>query len=284
MMIIDLPLDGGGAVRAGVIGSCRVYAPLGALARRGRARGRFLAGGMFSYTAAEAIQELAFARRGLAIPDRFAPLALNRARVGDLPARLAGLIDSCDVYLVEISTLDHFACGDFCFNYPSIATRVVRGAGPGAMAWFRRLSHTPSPPAIVAAALASMRAAGKVPDDATREILASLIRVRTEPQGLDAQVARIVDTRDRRWIFQPLFGLPERADGGDRARTALRGHVAGAGAAPRAEFFDVTPLIARAGQAAALDGGGVNVVHFAPAFLPTVGDALRDLLTGASAS
>jgi hypothetical protein len=285
MVIIDLPLDGGGAVRAGLIGSCRVLTPFGMLGGRSSAKSRFAAMGVCTYTAAEAIQELGYSRRLLNIPDRFAPLVLNRASTDDLPNRLARLIDSCDVFLVEISTLDYLACGDFCFNYQTIASKFVRRAGPEVMAWFRQLSTTPSPPTVVAAALASMRDSGKVPDAATEEILTSLIRVQTTPEDLEEQVARIIFARDRRWIFQPLFDLPVRPEGrGDPKRSALRDQVARAAAAAGAEYFDLTALVARVGRENALKGDGVDPCHYALDFLPTVRDALRDVLTGVSAS
>jgi hypothetical protein len=284
MMIIDLPIEGGGAVRAGVVGSCRVYRPLGALARGKRAKRRFLADGVFSYTAPEAIQEFAYSRGQRLIPDRFAPLVLNLPSAGHLPSELPALIDSCQVYLVEISTLDHFACGDLCFNYPSIANRLVRGAGPGMMAWFRQLSEYPSSSAIVASALDSSRASGKAADAIVEEMLTSMIRVRTRPEALVEQFARTAFARDKRWIFQPLFCLPDRPRESDPKRAALRDHVADAATAAGMEFFDLTPLVAQTGRAAALDGGGVSEIHFAPDFLPIVGEALRDVLIGVSAS
>jgi hypothetical protein len=280
MMIIDLPLAAGGVIRAGAVGSCRLYGPLGLLTRRARATGRFLAGGVFAYTAAEVLQEFAYSLRRRPIPDRFAPLVLNRPSTDDLPAELPALIDSCHVHLVEISTMDYFAFGDLCFNYPSIANRLVRGAGPGMMAWFRQLSESPSPPDVVARALDSLRASGKPADAVVEEMLASMIRVRTTPEGLIEQVARTVFARDRRWIFQPLFGIPDDPRAGDRKRGALRDHVARAANSAGVEFFDLTPLVSQAGRATALDGDGVSDLHFAPDFMPVVADALHALLTG----
>jgi hypothetical protein len=104
--------------------------------------------------------------------------------------------------------------------------------------------------------------------------------VRTRPEALGDQLARVMFAPDRRWIFQPLFDLPDR---GDPKRAALRDHVTAAAAAAGAEIFDPTRLVAQAGRAVALDGGGVDAFHFAPGFLPTVGAALRDTLVGASA-
>ena len=284
MMIIDLPLDGGGAVRAGVIGSCRVYVPLGALARRGATTLRFHIKTVFSYTAAEAIQELAYSRGQLAVPDRLAPLVLNSPNADRLTDELVTLVETCQVFLVEISAWDYFVCGDLCFNYPSLANRFVRGAGPAVLAWFRQLSVNPSPPALVAAALDSLRANGKTADAVAEELLTSMVRLRPDAETFDRQVARTIFDPDRRWIFHPLFALPEGPQSGDKSREALRTHVAGAAARAGAELFDLSPLVAQAGRAAALEGGGIDAFHFAPAFLPTVGQALRDLLVGAPAA
>ena len=147
------------------------------------------------------------------------------------------------------------------------------------MAWFRQLSATPSPPAVVTAALDSLRASGRPADSVTEEMLSSMVRLRSNAETLDEQVARIMFAHDRRWILQPLFALPE---GGDAKRGALRDHVARAAALAGAEFSDLTPLVARVGRATALDGGGVDAFHFAPEFLPTVGAALHDILLGAA--
>jgi hypothetical protein len=283
MMIIDAPGDNGGTVRAAVTGSCRVYAPLNTLAGRAMARTVFTSRAVFSYSAAEAIQEFAYGRGLLAIPDRFAPLLLNRARAADLPPRLPRLVDSCQVCLVEISSLDHLECAGLCFNDLAIVNRLVRGWGPARLAWFRQLSSSPSPPGIVAAALDAMATGDRARVDVDEELLTCMTRERATPTELDEQVARIMFARDRRWIFQPLFGLPDRTDAADPKRTALRGHVGRAAEKAGAEFYDVSPLIARAGRDTALDGGGVDAFHFAPDFLPTVGDALRDILTRAPA-
>ena len=283
MIIVDLARDDGGIVRAGVIGSCRVYAPLRSLVERGKAKSRYFTPGVFSYSIGEAEQELAYSRGLRAVPDRYAPLLLNRASAAELPDRLPGLIEGCEVFVIEISAMDHFACAGLCFNDLTVANGFVRGSGPGVLAWFRQLSSTPSPSPVLEAALQSMLASGKTPDALTEEVLALMTRVSTTPRSLAEGVARIVSDRGKRWIFTPLFDLSDRLEERDPARSALREALEAAAAQAGVEVFDPTPFVARAGRAAALDGDGADAYHYSADFLPVIGDALRTVMTGTKA-
>jgi hypothetical protein len=82
----------------------------------------------------------------------------------------------------------------------------------------------------------------------------------------------------RRWIFVPHFNISEDPAHQIAKRAVLRDLLARDAAALGCEFYDPTPIVARADRASALEGGGADTYHYAPAFLPIVGEGLYEAI------
>jgi hypothetical protein len=276
MLVIDFARPDGRTERVGVVGSCRVHDPLKEIVRSGRGVFRWSAYNTFTHTPAEAAQHLAFCRGQLEIPEPFAPYILRQDKVPILDGRLPGLVESCTTFVVEMSGLDYLRCGHYVFNQDYFSQRFVRGAGLGVLEWQRKLSQAAPSVDRVRAAMTSLAVSGRPVGVATQEILASLRSIPMTSDTYRAELANMIHAPSKRWIFVPHFNVSEDPTQQIARRTVLCDILRRDSVALGHDFYDPTPLVARAERANALQGDGVDSYHYAQSFLATAGDGLYD--------
>jgi len=274
MLIIDFARPNGKTERVGVVGSCRVHDPLKAAARDGRGAFLWSAYNTFTHTPPETEQHIAFCRGRLEIPDPFGPYILRQEKIPILLDRLPELVESCMTFMVEMSSVDVLRCGYYCFNQDYFSQMFVRGAGMGLLNWYRALSGRPVSPELIQGARDALMEKGKPITVSTEEILAATVTTPLSPEAFGEALDRVVFDSSRRWIFVPHFNISDRPDEQIAKRVVLRDILKGYAKAKGFEFYDPTPLVAKAGKAAALEGEGADSFHYAPAFQPIVGEAL----------
>ena len=278
MLIIDFARPDGPAERVGVVGSCRVHDPLKEVARSGRGVFMWSAFNSFTHTPAETVQHIAFCRGRLEIPEPFGPYILRQDKIPFLDDRLPSLVESCTTFMVEMSGMEYLRCGHYTFNQDYFSQQFVRGGGLGVLDWHRHLSAAPPAPEKARAAMASLAAAGRRPGVASEEILTTLRNLTLTADTYKAELGQVIFDASRRWIFVPHFNVSEDPAVQIAKRAALRDVLARDAAALGCEFYDPTPIVARAGRKAALEGGGVDTYHYAPAFMPVIGQALYEVI------
>jgi hypothetical protein len=278
MLIIDFARPDGGTERTGVLGSCRVHDPLKEVARSGRGAFKWSAFNSFTHTPAEAVQHLAFCRGRLEIPEPFAPYILRQDKLPVLDDRLPNLVESCTTFMVEMSGLDYLRCGHYIFNQDYFSQQFVRGAGLRVLDWHRSLSAVSPAVEKARAAMASLAQSGRRPGVAAEEILFTLRSIPLTSQTFRAELSQVIFQPARRWIFVPHFNISEDPAHQIAKRAVLRDLLARDAAALGCEFYDPTPIVARADRASALEGGGADTYHYAPAFLPIVGEGLYEAI------
>ncbi len=278
MLIIDFARPDGPPERVGVIGSCRVHDPLKEIARSGRGVFLWSAFNSFTHTPAEAAQHIAFCRKRLEIPEPFAPYILRQDKVPVLDGRLPNLVESCTTFMVEMSGLNYLRCGHYIFNQDYFSQQFVRGSGPGVLDWHRNLSAAPPAPEKARAAMASLAESGKAPGIAAEEIVFTLRNLPLSPETFRAELSKVVFEPSRRWIFVPHFNVSEDPAEQIAKRVVLRDLLRRDAAALGCDFYDPTPIVARAGRAAALEGDGVDTYHYAPSFMPVAGEGLYEAI------
>ncbi|MGI9170065.1 MAG: hypothetical protein ACR2FH_07825 [Caulobacteraceae bacterium] len=276
MLIIDFARPDGQDERVGVIGSCRVHDPLKEIVRSGRGVFKWSAFNTFTHTPAEAAQHIAFCRGVLEIPDPFAPYILRQDKSPVLEERLPNLVASCSSFMVEMSGLEYLRCGFYTFNQDYFSQQFVRGAGLGVLDWHRRLCAEPPSPESVCAALACLRQSGRRVGVATQEILASLRNISLTAETFQTELAGAVFDPSKRWIFVPHFNVSEAPGEQIARRAVLSDLLKRACAALGHDFYDPTPRVARAGRQSALEGGGIDTFHYAPAFMAEAGEGLYE--------
>ncbi len=278
MLIIDFARSDGPAERVGVIGSCRVHDPLKEVARSGRGAFLWSAFNSFTHTPAEAVQHIAFCCGRLEIPEPFAPYILRQDKLPILDDRLPNLVESCTTFMVEMSSLAYLRCGYYTFNQDYFSRQFVRGSGLDVLDWHRNLSAAAPAPEKARAALASLAEGGKRPGVAAEEIVFTLRSLPLNPDTFKAELGKVVFDPSRRWIFVPHFNVSEDPAEQIAKRVVLRDLLKRDAAALGCDFYDPTPIVARAGRAVALEGGGVDTYHYAPSFMPIVGEGLYEAI------
>jgi hypothetical protein len=278
MLIADLTKRDGGTLRLGVVGSCRVHDPIKAQVRSGRGTFQWSAHNAFTHCPPEAIQHIAFCRDRLDIPRGFAPYILRQEAVPVLDNRLPELVETCDVFLVEMSSVDYLKCGRWYFNQDYFSQQFVRGGGLGVLNWFRNIGEAAPGEALVAEARASLEAAGRPVTASMEEILRTLRKNDLTQPDFTTGLTEVAYDRSRRWIFAPIFNVdglsPLMAERRAELARTLKTSVEALGF----DYFDPTPIVAGAGRPKALDGGGADHFHYAPDFLEEMGAAYLDVI------
>ncbi len=274
MLIIDFARPDGGSERVGVVGSCRIHDPLKEIVRSGRGVFLWSAFNSFTHTPAEAAQHIAFCRGRLEIPDPFGPYILRQDKMPILDDRLPALAESCNTFMVEMSGMEYLRCGHYIFNQDYFSQRFVRGAGLPVLEWHRRLSADAPSAEKVGSAMASLAQSGRSPSVAAEEILSTLRSIPLTSETFKAELETVVFASAKRWIFVPHFNVSEEPAGAIAKRIVLRDLLRRDASALGCGFYDPTPLVASAGRAAALEGGGVDTYHYAPLFMPVAGEGL----------
>ncbi|MEO8927814.1 MAG: hypothetical protein ABI306_11700 [Caulobacteraceae bacterium] len=278
MLIIDFTRPGGPTERVGVVGSCRVHDPLKEVARSGRGVFMWSAFNSFTHTPAEAAQHIAFCRGRLEIPEPFGPYILRQDKIPILADRLPKLVESCTTFMVEMSGLDYLRCGHYTFNQDYFSQQFVRGSGLDVLDWHRHLAAATPSPERARAAMASMVQNGKRPGVAAEEILFTLRSIPLTSETFERDLSQVVFDASKRWIFVPHFNVSEDPGEQIAKRVILRDLLKRDAAALGCDFYDPTPVVARAGRAAALEGGGVDTYHYAPPFMPVAGEGLYEAI------
>jgi hypothetical protein len=284
MLIIDFAPPDGRTERVGVVGSCRVHDPLKEVVRSGRGVFRWSAFNAFTHTPAEAGQHIAFCRGVLEIPEPFAPYILRQDKVPILDGRLADLVESCTTFMVEMSGLEYLRCGHYVFNQDYFSQQFVRGSGMAVLDWQRSLSLTAPTAERVRAAMTSMAECGKPAGVATEEILCSLRSIPLTSDTYRPELAKMVHDASKRWIFVPHFNVSEEPGQQIAKRVVLRDLLKRDAEALGHDFYDPTPMVARAERAKALQGDGADTYHYSQDFLATAGEGLYEKIMEKSAS
>lgn len=274
MLIVDVRLSSGGTERVGVVGSCRLLAPMQAAMRAKLCRSFKHICRSYAYTASEARQHFAICRGELAVPHSIARYVLGELNPTPFSSDWADAVESCDTFLVEISSLEDFLNEQFIFNILGIFFHLVKNTGPEMLKWCRELSSKPSGLAAIATVEESLKSRGVEVIPAIHDIICSLRKSVMDEGSFGEALQAVVFDLAKRWIFVPVFDVSEDPTFSIPARAALRNVLQRETAAHGYEFFDPTPIIAKAGRLAALDGEGVQPIHYARSFEPIIGEAL----------
>jgi hypothetical protein len=223
---------------------------------------------------------LRVARGEIAVPPPLAPYVLGLAHPVPLRRDTRALIESADVFVIEISILQDLRGPGFRFSHNFLHDQFMRGGGLGMLEWYRAVSDTPVAETIVEKAAASMREAGREVNDWHFRVLRETVSFKMSPADLTQAVKSLTDAIARPCLLVPIFTLPDAAEAHVRDRLAIRDLVQEVATDLKHGFFDSMPVIVREGRRAALAGDGVDVFHYAKSFLSVIGAELLDAAFG----
>ncbi len=262
------------------MGTCRVEQPLLALCGDGAVT-QAASGIRRSHTLHDALQFLEILNGAGVISDLALPYVFSHARMPRPDALRRAIEDGIDVFLIEVSSANQFFLGDTPIVETLVESDLVRRHGAILLGWYRQICrHGAADEACVRATLDGLREAGhqlEGAEDLLRGIRLRRLAVDDLCDCLRAMIARW----GGRWLVVSPFAIP--GDDGTlmRERRDLSATLAEAADRCGALFFDPSHLIGRYGRDVALAGKGVY--HWAPPFMPMVGEALVGEIRAAAA-
>jgi len=283
MIIVDLPPgEGAPALRVGVLGTCRVRDTLSAL--NGSGELRVCEQGLeATHTASEARQALDFVTGKLHIPDDLSLYIFERKHTPS-PDALGRLVaGGVDVFVLEISDNLLFSYNGLHLQQNFVTRGLVQPHKGALLTWYRELArHGAARDDTVETALEALRAGGFRSDEAMADLLRGVRMRRQDSEEIAEAVGAMMTAGGGRWLVVSHFE-PEDDGAVARKRRALNAELSEMAARFGADFYNPTAMIEAHGRATALDGGGVSLYEYNPAFYPTVGRALIGVTRGAIA-
>lgn len=119
---------------------------------------------------------------------------------------------------------------------------------------------------------------GKDVDAYTMSILSGTRLVEIDEFKFARNISEIVFDRSKRWIFLPHVNLSDRPSEQIFERTQLKNMLSTEARKNHCEFFDPTSVVIQSGRSKALDAKGADFHHYAPAFLPIMGEAIYQII------
>ena len=279
MLIVDIPRSEGSdkLLRIGVIGSCRardlfyeaykldpkppesIGAPECSLVWY-----RFSA---FTHSILQALQYQRFVSGRLEIPAELQPFLLFYSVTPAVQKRLstltAQLINSIDLYVVELSTLSDFSVGQYSFNSSYAETNLVRAGGKPLLKWWRSAANPENDhQAIVQETLNALPSKNIQDTEVMRSVIA---KGKWHTQSLDesaASLCLLMNELGKPIVIVPACNTP---DAPSENREKLIDNLEKLSVQEGCHFFDPTLVIADAGQINALKGG-VDTMHYEQGF------------------
>lgn len=275
MVVCELPATREGpALRALVLGSCRVRNPMFTLRNQGLLRIQAELPTP-THTAEEAMQALTIVMGDTDTPAFLDPYIFespsrpNFDRVRDYMNR------GIDVFMLEVSDFRQFSFQGICLNQNFVTRHLVQPYRGALLEWYRQISwERPGREETVDRAIANLQAAGYPYEG---EIVDLLRHVRLEPTPEEQIRHTLVALSSRmggRWVIVGPFAIPGDEGAVMTRRRGFNAVLAEAARSAGALFFDPSQLLVEYGPATALAGGGADVYEYSEAFYPTLGRAL----------
>ena len=279
MVIFETPSkqDNGGP-RIAVFGSCRLRHPVSRLHDDGDIR--ICNWGLKEvHSILEVKQSLDFVRGARTIDDRLSDYVFETPYVPDVSALASSLRDGVDVFLIEVSDSKQFCFDDVIFQQNFFARQFVRRHGELMLPWFRSMTRGQAPDeAVVAEILSRLPAEVDERDALAGDILRRMRLTRSgEEEVLDTLKAMIASVGGR-WIVFGAVTMENAPQAMMRDRRTLNENLKSACEQTGALFYDPAELIAEHGKETVMDAGGANLYEWSPAFYPTVGRKLLELI------
>jgi hypothetical protein len=279
MIIFEVPSNGGqGGIRVASLGSCRVRAPISALADRGDLRicEKNL---VRTHTAAEALQEIDLIMGEKSIPEFLWPFVFSRGETSKHQLLASLLRKRVGVFILEISGDRQFSFADVVLQAHLLSINLVQAHRKALLEWFRNVCDGREvDDACVRAALDGLRREGLDVDARTGELLRGIRLERQTGEAIESVLGAMIAKLGGHWIIVGHFVVPGLEGAVMADRRALNDKSRRAAAIHGAQFYDPSELIAEHGRAIALDAEGAHIFHYAPEFNPTVGEKLVALV------
>ena len=280
MLIVDIPKSANcsDVIRLGVIGSCRVrdiftdaYKTDSESIERSKALTskkiwhRFSA---FTHTPMQTVQYFRFITGALEIPACLQPLIFNRELDSKHPKRMETLtpelIDSIDMFVAEVCTLNEFYTNLYQINISYTERNFIRAGGKPLLKWWRSVTRQSDDHESVVKETLDALPSKSVPDTVEVAELISNMKQRTMTYAqLASSIECLKSALPKPLLIVPIVNIPD-APAPDRS--TLIDTLYSMSSTVGFHFYDPTRVAVAAGQENAFAGNGVDTLHFEPGF------------------
>jgi hypothetical protein len=279
MRVFDVPKGYAGIgrqLRVAVHGSCRVHDPFEALAAAGKLMKVWANHLAVSYTFGEACQALQWNLGERAIPAELLPFIVDDpTRLPAIEPQQRRVLESVDVFIVEISELRQIRYRDFFFQIQVFMRNFVSRHGAALLPWYRLFSTgRPATKDVIQEALGRLAHLDAEERAFVESILVETQLAAIDPESAKRAIATLAATCDARWLFVSHFVVPGMSGTLMLDRAKLQEILRAATAACNVDFFDPSQMVGRYGRATALANAGADIYHYNPDFQSMIGDAL----------
>lgn len=226
----------------------------------------------FSHTTLQAIQYINYFRGADLPPAHIQPMIFDRV-LND--SALKGIdevrdkhLNDVDVFVIEISTLNCFSCGEHYFNQSYLERNLVRPNGKPMLAWLRSLSKEGETHSeIINETLDKIRDGKTELTDGLEEMVRGTQMNVMSYEELKSSFQDIACLLGVPCVFVPPFNTPETPI---KKKLELTRLIAELSKDIGFSVFDTTGVVESAGRENALAGNGADVNHYAVGFHKTL--------------
>jgi hypothetical protein len=266
----------GEPLRVAVIGTCRVMDPFEDLVASGKAT-RLTGVNAAVNTVGEARQLLRWTLGLTEIPTAFSPMVFDQPTVPQRTAAFARALNSADVLLVEISDNKQVRCGAYFLQLTYFFRQFVSRYGAALSPWYRVFSSG----GVVSGELidSTLASLSTLPENEYLQVEDIVRNARLEAwneEQISTELAAIESPPGCPLGVVTHFLVPDSKGSGMEDRRSAIKSIGGATALNGIQLLNPSFLIRRHGRSVALEKDGKDVYHYAPAFRPTVLDALLE--------
>lgn len=285
MRVFDLPADGaasGKPQRIVVTGSCRVLDPFEDLAASGTLVKVWANYAVAPHTFGEVDQILRYTRQERDISEPLIPFVF--AQPHSLRPRTSTerrLLDSADVFVIEISDLLQIRCGDTYFQSNAFWRSFNARFGTAVLPWYRALSlGQPVTESLIESVMGSLSHIGGDDRDLLARILRDTCFERVDVRRAEELIDQLRFNPSAKWLFVSHFMVPGLGGPLMEERRKLSATLQKAATARGAAMFDPSNLVAEYGADIALGLNGADISHYNPVFQAAVAEALLSVVDG----
>ncbi len=221
----------------------------------------------FNHTLPQALQYYRFITGQIQIPEELHPFVFSQNVTPAVQKRISTLtpeiIDSIDLFAVEVSTKRDFSVGDFMLNSSYTETKLIRAGGKPLLKWWRSVAQPNEDHLSVVQKTLEALPSNHIQDSVQIRSVIGEGRWQTQSsEGLAVSLLKLMDSLGKPVAIVPAFNDPDNLD---NSGVELTEELQTLSVLKGCHFFDPTSVVASANRQSALKGGK-DTKHYEPGF------------------
>ena len=227
----------------------------------------------FTHTPLQAIQYYKIFRNGLKIPNDLQMLIFskkldekNLAKISEVTDEL---LDSIDMYVIEISTRNNFECNGFYLNSNYTENNFIRSGGKTMLKWWRSVSkNSKNHSEVIEETIDEIKKDTPSLSKGIISILKNTKKFVQTPEELIVSLKELIKEINKPTIVVPIFNVPGNLI---KSRSEISNLLLKHSSTIGYNFYDPTGVLNKVGREKALASNGTDINHYSEKFHHEVG-------------